>query len=92
VHRLPREGGISKKRPSPHLHEVPTRSNKVNPRTLQTALVARMGEIRNVYRILVGKHLVYGPLRRPRMKRETNTEISIKETGCEDGAEDRDKW
>jgi hypothetical protein len=33
VHRLP------KKRPSPHLHKVPTRSNKVSPRTLKTALV-----------------------------------------------------
>jgi hypothetical protein len=31
--------GTSKKRPSPHLHEVPPRSNKVNPRTFQTALV-----------------------------------------------------
>jgi hypothetical protein len=29
----------SKKRPSPHLHKVPTRSNKVSPRTFQTALV-----------------------------------------------------
>jgi hypothetical protein len=29
--------GTSKKRPSPHLHKVPTRSNKVSPRTLQTA-------------------------------------------------------
>jgi hypothetical protein len=33
------KGGGSKKRPSPRLHEVPTRSNKVSPRTLQTALV-----------------------------------------------------
>jgi hypothetical protein len=32
-------GGTSKKRPSPHLHEVPTRSNTMSPRTLQTALV-----------------------------------------------------
>jgi hypothetical protein len=31
--------GTSKKRPSPHLHKVPTRSNEVSPRTLQTALV-----------------------------------------------------
>jgi hypothetical protein len=31
--------GTSKKRPSPHLHKVPTRSNKVSARTLQTALV-----------------------------------------------------
>jgi hypothetical protein len=28
------KGGASKKRPSPHLHKVPTRSNKVSPRTL----------------------------------------------------------
>jgi hypothetical protein len=33
------KGGTSEKRPSPHLHEVPTRSNKVSPRTLQAALV-----------------------------------------------------
>jgi hypothetical protein len=33
------KGGTSKKRPSPHLHKVPTRSNKVSPRTLPTALI-----------------------------------------------------
>jgi hypothetical protein len=33
------KGGTSKMRPSPHLDNVPTRSNKVNPRTLQTALL-----------------------------------------------------
>jgi hypothetical protein len=32
------KGGTSKKRPSPHLHKVPTRSN-VSPRTFQTAFV-----------------------------------------------------
>jgi hypothetical protein len=32
------KGGTSKKRRSPHLHEVPTQSNKMNPRTLQTTL------------------------------------------------------
>jgi hypothetical protein len=31
-------GGTSKKRPSPHLHKVPTRSNNVSPRTFQTTL------------------------------------------------------
>jgi hypothetical protein len=35
-------GGTSKKRPSPHLHKVPTRSNKVSQQTLQTALVYAM--------------------------------------------------
>jgi hypothetical protein len=33
------KGGTSEKRPSPHLHKVPTWSNKVSPQTLQTALV-----------------------------------------------------
>jgi hypothetical protein len=33
------KGGTSKKRPSPHLHKVTPRSNKVSPRNLQTALV-----------------------------------------------------
>jgi hypothetical protein len=33
------KGGTSEKRPSPHLHKVPTRSYKMSPRTSQTALV-----------------------------------------------------
>jgi hypothetical protein len=33
------KGGTSKKRPSPHLHKVPSRSNKASPWTLQTAVV-----------------------------------------------------
>jgi hypothetical protein len=33
------KGGTSKRNPSPHLHKVQTRNNKVSPRTLQTALV-----------------------------------------------------
>jgi hypothetical protein len=33
------KGGTSKKRPSPHLHIVPTGSNKVSQRTLQMAVV-----------------------------------------------------
>jgi hypothetical protein len=33
------KGGTSKTKMSPHLHKVPTRSNKLSPRTLQTTLV-----------------------------------------------------
>jgi hypothetical protein len=33
------KGGTSKKRPSMHLHKVPTRSNKVSPWNFETALV-----------------------------------------------------
>jgi hypothetical protein len=32
------KGGTSKKRPSPHLHKIPARSNKLSPRTLQSNL------------------------------------------------------
>jgi hypothetical protein len=35
------KGGTAKKRPSSHLHKVPTQSNKVSPRTLQMALVIK---------------------------------------------------
>jgi hypothetical protein len=33
------QGKYFKKRPSPPLHKVPIRSNKVSPRTFQTALI-----------------------------------------------------
>jgi hypothetical protein len=36
------KGGTSRKRPSTHLHKVPTRSNKASPRTLQMALADGM--------------------------------------------------
>jgi hypothetical protein len=39
------KGGTSKKRPLPHLHKVPSRSNKASPRTFQTARL-----------VIVGKH------------------------------------
>jgi hypothetical protein len=34
------QGRYFEKTPSPHLHKVPTRSNKVSPRTFQTAFVS----------------------------------------------------
>jgi hypothetical protein len=58
------KGCISKKRPSPNLHKVPNRSNKLSPRTLQMALikycydaghVARTGDTGDAYRMLVRK-------------------------------------
>jgi hypothetical protein len=35
------KGGTSKKRPSPHLHKVPTWNNKVSPRGLHMVLVIK---------------------------------------------------
>jgi hypothetical protein len=60
--------------------------------------VARMGERRGVYRVLVGISEEKRPLGRPRRRWEDNIKIySIKEVGCGDMdwidvAKDRDRW
>jgi len=59
--------------------------------------VARMGEERGVYRVLVGKREGKRPLGRPRRRWVDNIRIDIQEVGC--GymdwiglAQDRDRW
>jgi hypothetical protein len=47
--------------------------------------VARMGEGRGVYRVLVGNLEVKGPLGRPRRKWEDNIKMDLREIGI-DGA------
>jgi len=44
--------------------------------------VARMGERRGVYRVLVGKHEGKRPLGRPRRRWEGNIKMDLKEVGC----------
>ena len=44
--------------------------------------VARMGERRGVYRILVGKPEGKRSLGRPRCRREDNIKMDIQEVGC----------
>jgi hypothetical protein len=57
------KGGTSKKRPSPHLHKVLTRSNKASPRTLQTALVhGRPVNPATVQLIMPNYYCYYGSL------------------------------
>jgi transcription termination factor 2 len=59
--------------------------------------VARMGETRNVYRILVGKAERKRPLGRPRCRWVDNIKMDLREIGW-DGvdwiklAQDRDQW
>jgi hypothetical protein len=59
--------------------------------------VARMGEERNVYKVLVGKPEGKRPLERPRHRREDGIKMNLRETGWE-GVEwihlvqDRDRW
>jgi hypothetical protein len=47
-----------------------------------TGHVARMGERRGVYRILVGKPERERPLRRPRHRWENNIKMDLQEVGC----------
>jgi len=59
--------------------------------------VARMGEKRGVYKILMWKPEGKGPLGRPRRRWENNIKMDLKEGGCEgmawiEVAEDRDRW
>ena len=59
--------------------------------------VARMGEWRGVYRVLVGKPEERRPLARPRRRWEDNIGIDLREVGggCVDWmelAQDRDRW
>jgi len=59
--------------------------------------VARMGERRGVYRVLVGKLKGKGPLGRASHRWEDNIKMNLQEVGCEgmdwiEVAQDRDRW
>ena len=59
--------------------------------------VARMGERRCVYRVLVEKTEGKGPLGIPRRRWEDNIEMDLQEVGCVgidciELAQDRDRW
>jgi hypothetical protein len=58
--------------------------------------VAHVGEIRNAYSVLVGKHQTEGPLGRPRSRWNDNIRTAIRKTRWEGVdwihmAQDRDK-
>jgi hypothetical protein len=59
--------------------------------------VARMGEVRGAYNILVGKPEGRRPLGRPRRRWEVNIKMDLREIGSGDVdwihlAQDRDRW
>ena len=59
--------------------------------------VARMGEGRGVYRVLVGKPERKRPLGKPRHRWEDNIKMDLQKVGCGvtdwiELAQDRDKW
>jgi hypothetical protein len=66
-------------------------------RMRRTGHVARMGEGRGAYRILVGRPEGKRPLRRPRRRWEDNIKMDLQEVGWVgmdwiDMAQDRDRW
>ena len=59
--------------------------------------VARMGESRVLYRVLVGKHEGKKPLGRPRRRWEDNIKMGLQELGCGgmdwiELVQDRERW
>jgi len=59
--------------------------------------VARMGEKRGVYRVVVGKPEWKSPLGRPRRRWDDSINLDLQEVGCGgvdwiELAQDRDRW
>jgi hypothetical protein len=66
-------------------------------RTRWARQIARMGETRGVYRVLVGKPEGKRPLGRPRRRWEDNIKMDLQEVGCVgldwiELSQDRDRW
>jgi hypothetical protein len=79
------------------LYSLPNIMRVIKSRRLRWAgHVARLGEGRVVYRVLVGKPEGKRPLGRPRHRWEDNVRMDLQEVGCwcEDdwAAQDRDTW
>jgi hypothetical protein len=80
------------------LYSIPTIVRVVKVRRMRWAgHVARVGEGRDVHRVLVGKHEGKKPVGRPRRRWEDNIKMDLQEVGwgCADWmelAQDRDMW
>ena len=80
------------------LYSLPNIVRVVKSRTMRWAgHVERIGERREVYRVLVGKPEGRRPLQRPRRRWEDNIKMDLEEVGCGgmdwiDATQDRDRW
>ena len=81
-----------------YLYSSPNIVRVIKSRRIRCAgHVARMGERRGVYRVLVGKPEGKRPLGRPRQRWENNIKMNLQELVCEDIdwielVQDRDRW
>jgi hypothetical protein len=81
-----------------NLYSSPDIIRQIKSRSMRWAgHVARMGEGRNVYRVLVGKPDGKRPPERPRRRWEDGIKMDLREIGCGDVdwiqlAQDRDCW
>jgi hypothetical protein len=80
------------------LYSSPSIVGVIKARRMRWAgTVARMGEVRGAYNILVGRPERRRPLRRPRRRWEDNIKMDLREKGFGDVdwihlAQDRDRW
>jgi hypothetical protein len=80
------------------LYSFPNIIRQIKSRRMRWAgHVARMGEERNVYRVLMGKSERNRPLGRPRRRWEDGIRMDLREIGCGSVdwiqlAQDRDRW
>ncbi|KAJ4431585.1 hypothetical protein ANN_20184 [Periplaneta americana] len=79
------------------LYSAPDIRNIESRRLRWTGHVARKGESRNAYRVLVGRPEGKIPLGRPRHRWEDNIKIDLREVGYDDRdwinlAQDMDRW
>jgi hypothetical protein len=81
-----------------NLYSSPSIIRMIKSRRMRWAgHVARMGEKRNAYRVLVGNPEGKRPLERPRRRWVDNIKMDLREIGWDDGdwidlAQDRDQW
>jgi hypothetical protein len=85
-------------KPLNDLYTLPNNVRMVKSRRMRWAgHVARMGEDRRVYRVLVGKPEGKNPFGRPRRRWENNIKMDLQKVGRVRGdwmelAQDRDRW